>query len=161
MGADALMATLNAEIKKVDGEKNDAAPQKAASFKKDVAEESAEEETPSAAELRETKTPDEAVVTAVGKGETKEEAKLAAFRAAVEKAVGVYVDAESLMENSADCDNMCTMKFKVIIAGIGLKEVEAEEINGAYVAAVEQFGCRYEDILAVGHCATVGKHLKN
>ena len=98
--ADALMETLNAEIKKVDGEKKDAAPQKAASFKKDVAVESAEETTPSAAEPRVTKTPNEAVVTAVGKGETKEEAKLAAFRAAVEKAVGVYVDAESLMENS-------------------------------------------------------------
>ena len=98
--ADVLMATLNAEIKKVDGEKKDAAPQKAASSEKDVAEESAEEATPSAAEPRETKTPNEAVVTAVGKGETKEEAKLAAFRAAVEKAVGVYVDAESLMENS-------------------------------------------------------------
>ena len=38
-------------------------------------------------------------VTVMGKGETKEEAKLAAFRAAVEKAVGVWVDAESLMEN--------------------------------------------------------------
>ena len=98
--ADALMETLNAEIKKVDGEKKDAAPQEAASFKKDVAVESAEETTPSAAEPRVTKTPNEAVVTAVGKGETKEEAKLAAFRAAVEKAVGVYVDAESLMENS-------------------------------------------------------------
>ena len=40
------------------------------------------------------------VVPAMGKGETKEEAKLAAFRAAVERAVGVWVDAESLMQNS-------------------------------------------------------------
>lgn len=55
---------------------------------------------------------------------------------------------------------MCAMKFKVIIAGIGLKEVEAEEIDGAYVAAVEQFGCRYEDILAVGPCVTVGEYLE-
>ena len=39
-------------------------------------------------------------VTAIGKGETKDEAKLASFRAAVEKAVGVWVDAESLMQNS-------------------------------------------------------------
>ena len=39
-------------------------------------------------------------VTVMGKGETKEEAKLAAFRAAVEKAVGVWVDAESIMQNS-------------------------------------------------------------
>lgn len=42
----------------------------------------------------------EVTVTVMGKGETKEEAKLAAFRAAVEKAVGVWVDAESLMQNS-------------------------------------------------------------
>ena len=52
------------------------------------------------------------------------------------------------------------MKFKVIIAGIGLKEVEAEEIDGAYVAAIKQFGCRLEDILAVGPCVTVGEYLK-
>jgi len=40
------------------------------------------------------------VVTVTGKGETKEEAKKAAFRAAVERAVGVWVDAESIMKNS-------------------------------------------------------------
>lgn len=39
-------------------------------------------------------------VTVIGKGETPEEAKLAAFRRAVEKVVGVYVDAESMMKNS-------------------------------------------------------------
>ena len=39
-------------------------------------------------------------VTVLGKGETPEEARLAAFRAAVEKAVGIYVDAESIMKNS-------------------------------------------------------------
>ena len=37
-------------------------------------------------------------VTVMGKGETAAEAKLDAFRSAVEKAVGVWVDAESLME---------------------------------------------------------------
>lgn len=98
--ADALMETLNAEIKKVDGKKKDAAPQKVSSSEKDGAEESSEETTQTEAGPREAKAPNEAVVTAVGKGETKEEAKLAAFRAAVEKAVGIYVDAESLMENS-------------------------------------------------------------
>lgn len=51
---------------------------------------------------------------------------------------------------------MCAMKFKVIISGgIGLKEVEAEEIDGAYAAAVETFGCRVDDILAVGPCVTM------
>ena len=40
------------------------------------------------------------------------------------------------------------MKFKVFMDGIGLKEVEAEEIDGVYAAAIEQFGCRKEDILA-------------
>ena len=53
-----------------------------------------------------------------------------------------------------------SMKFKVIIAGIGLKEVEAEEIDGAYVAAIKQFGCRLEDILAVGPYVTVVEYLK-
>ena len=53
-----------------------------------------------------------------------------------------------------------SMKFKVIIAGIGLQEVEAEEIDGAYVAAIKQFGCQYEDILAVGPYVTVGEYLK-
>lgn len=53
------------------------------------------------------------------------------------------------------------MKFKVFIdGGIGLKEVEAEEIDSAYVAAIKQFGCRKEDILAVGPCVTVGEYLK-
>ena len=53
------------------------------------------------------------------------------------------------------------MKFRVFIdGGIGLRDVEAEEIDGAYAAAVEQFGCRYEDILAVGPCVTVGEYLK-
>ena len=52
------------------------------------------------------------------------------------------------------------MKFKVFMDGIGLKEVDAEEIDGAYVAAIEQFGCRLEDILAVGPCVTIGEYLK-
>ena len=52
------------------------------------------------------------------------------------------------------------MKFKVFMDGIGLKEVAAEEIDGAYVAAIEQFGCRLEDILAVGPCVTVGEYLE-
>ena len=38
-------------------------------------------------------------VTVMGKGETKEEAKLAAFRAAVEKAVGIWVDSDAIMQN--------------------------------------------------------------
>ena len=40
------------------------------------------------------------VVTVTGKGETREEAKKAAFRAAVEKAIGAWVDMESRMEKS-------------------------------------------------------------
>ena len=53
------------------------------------------------------------------------------------------------------------MKFKVFIdGGIGLKEVESEDIYGAYAAAVKQFGCRLEDILAVSPCVTVGEYLK-
>ena len=43
-------------------------------------------------------------------------------------------------------------KWSVLIAGIGARVVEAEEIDGAYVAAMTTYGCRLEDILAVfGH----------
>lgn len=46
------------------------------------------------------------------------------------------------------------------MAGVGLKEVEAVEIDGAYVAAIKQFGSRIEDILAVEPCVTIGEYLK-
>lgn len=74
---DALTGALNAEIETVGGEKEDSTGKTGEDAASNVA-----------------------VVTAEGKGDTKKDAKLAAFRAAVEKAVGVYVDAESLMENS-------------------------------------------------------------
>ena len=49
------------------------------------------------------------------------------------------------------------MKFKVFIdGGIGLKEVEAEEIDDVYAVAIERFGCRKEDILAAWPSVTVG-----
>lgn len=48
------------------------------------------------------------------------------------------------------------MKFKVIIAGVGLKEVEAKEIDDVYAAAIKQFGCRKEDILAAWSSVAVG-----
>ena len=44
---------------------------------------------------------------------------------------------------------MRDMKFKVFIdGGIGFKEVKAKEIDDVYAAAIKQFGCRKEDILA-------------
>ena len=53
------------------------------------------------------------------------------------------------------------MKFRVFIdGGIGFKEVEAKEIDDVYAAAIKQFDCRLEDILAVGPCVTVGEYLK-
>ena len=49
------------------------------------------------------------------------------------------------------------MKFKVFIdGGIGFKEVKAEEIDDVYAAAIEQFGCRKEDILAAWPSVAVG-----
>ena len=49
------------------------------------------------------------------------------------------------------------MKFKVFIdGGVGFKEVRAKEIDGVYAAAIEQFGCRKEDILAAWSCGAVG-----
>ena len=41
--------------------------------------------------------------------------------------------------------------------GIGLKEVEAKEIDDVYDAAIEQFGCRKEDVLAAWSCGTIEK----
>ena len=53
------------------------------------------------------------------------------------------------------------MKFKVFMDGIGLKEVKAKEvkakeIDDVYAAAIEQFGCRKEDILAAWPSVAVG-----
>ena len=49
------------------------------------------------------------------------------------------------------------MKFKVFIdGGIGFKEVKAKEIDDVYAAAIEQFGCRKEDILAAWPSVAVG-----
>ena len=43
-----------------------------------------------------------------------------------------------------------------IDGGIGFKEVDAEEIDGVYAAAIEQFGCRKEDVLAAWSSVAVG-----
>lgn len=49
------------------------------------------------------------------------------------------------------------MKFRVFFdGGIGFKEVEAKEIDDVYAAAIEQFGCRKEDILAAWSSVAVG-----
>ena len=44
--------------------------------------------------------------------------------------------------------------------GIGFKEVKAKEIDGVYAAAIEQFGCQKEDILAAWPSVAEGEHLK-
>ena len=52
---------------------------------------------------------------------------------------------------------MRDMKFKVFIdGGIGFKEVKAKEIDDVYAAAIEQFGCRKEYILAAWPSVAVG-----
>ena len=40
-------------------------------------------------------------------------------------------------------------KWSVLIAGIGVRVVEAKDIDGAYAAAMDEFGCKLDDILAV------------
>lgn len=40
-------------------------------------------------------------------------------------------------------------KWFVLIAGIGVRVVEAKDIDGAYAAAMDEFGCKLDDILAV------------
>ena len=40
-------------------------------------------------------------------------------------------------------------KWTVLIRGVGSRDVEAKDIDGAYAAAMDEFGCRLDDILAV------------
>ena len=40
-------------------------------------------------------------------------------------------------------------KWSVLIAGIGVRVVEAKDIDGAYAAAMDIFSCKLDDILAV------------
>ena len=41
------------------------------------------------------------------------------------------------------------IKWSVLIDGIGLRVVMSEDIDGAYLAAMKEYGCKIEDILAV------------
>ena len=41
------------------------------------------------------------------------------------------------------------IKWSVLIDGIGLRVVLSKDIDGAYLAAAEGYGCKIEDILAV------------
>ena len=41
------------------------------------------------------------------------------------------------------------IKWSVLINGIGLRVVMSEDIDGVYLAAVKEYGCKIEDILAV------------
>lgn len=40
-------------------------------------------------------------------------------------------------------------KRSVLIDGIGLRIVMSKDIDGAYLAAMKEYGCKIEDILAV------------
>ena len=40
-------------------------------------------------------------------------------------------------------------KWTVLIRGVGSRDVEAKDIDGAYAAAMDEFGCKLDDILAV------------
>ena len=41
------------------------------------------------------------------------------------------------------------MKWSVLIADVGIRVVEAEDIDRAYAADVAEYGCKLEDVLAV------------
>ena len=107
--ADALIGTLNAEISKIDAREAKETPKTESSERDDEASLSKPQPKPQRKKVsrpvldesgeRATKDSKVVVVTAFGKGETKEEARKNAFRSAIEKAVGVYVDAESMMQN--------------------------------------------------------------
>ena len=40
-------------------------------------------------------------------------------------------------------------KWTVLIKGIGSRDVEAKDIDGAYAVAMKEYGCKLDDILAV------------
>ena len=40
-------------------------------------------------------------------------------------------------------------KWTVLIKGVGSRDVEAKDIDGAYAAAMDIFSCKLDDILAV------------
>lgn len=40
-------------------------------------------------------------------------------------------------------------KYKVMIKGLGVKSVKAKDIDGAYINACKQHGCKIDDILVV------------
>lgn len=106
--ADALISTLNAEISQIDEREAKETP-KTKPVEKDDTSLSKPQPKPQRQKVSRpvldesgalaTKDSKVVVVTAFGKGETKEEARKNAFRTAIEKAVGVYVDAESMMQN--------------------------------------------------------------
>ena len=41
------------------------------------------------------------------------------------------------------------IKWSVLIDGLGLRVVMSKDIDGAYLAAMKEYGCKIEDILAV------------
>ena len=41
------------------------------------------------------------------------------------------------------------IKWSVLINGIGLRVVMADDVDGAYLVAMKEYGCKIEDILAV------------
>ena len=41
------------------------------------------------------------------------------------------------------------IKWSVLIDGIGIRIVMSKDIDGAYLAAMKEYGCKIEDILAV------------
>ena len=109
--ADALINSLEEEISKIDERESKETPQALSaapgeagqnesqpkSRRKEASQSQARVEDESGALA--TKDSKVVVVTASGKGKTKDEARKNAYRTAIEKAVGVYVDAESLMQN--------------------------------------------------------------
>ncbi len=91
------------------------------------------------------------------------ETDTAVARVAVARCVLVWANTGSVVVHSDVHDKGGRLSFphKTSKRRDWLKEVEAEEIDGMYAAAIEQFRCRYEDILAVGPYVTVDEYLKN
>ena len=49
---------------------------------------------------------------------------------------------------AAMAESKTKTEWRVLIDGIGVRTVMSEDIDGAYLATVKEYGCKIDDILA-------------
>ena len=50
------------------------------------------------------------------------------------------------------------IEWSVLIHGVGVRVVASEDIDGAYAAAMKEYGCKLEEILSVFCQIPLGRH---